>query len=94
MGFAVEVVPTARHPIILAERGGDPAWPHVIIYGHYDVQPADPLALWQTPRSSRRSAATACTGGRGGQQGPLLANIAAVAGLLEKHPRLPCASPS
>jgi acetylornithine deacetylase/succinyl-diaminopimelate desuccinylase-like protein len=49
MGFEVEVVPTALHPVVLAERGGDPSWPHVIIYGHYDVQPADPVALWKTP---------------------------------------------
>src|SRR5882724_2945348 len=46
IGFAVEVVPTALHPVILADRGGDPKWPHVIIYGHYDVQPADPLEKW------------------------------------------------
>ena len=44
MGFKVDVVPTSLHPIILAERGGDPSWPKVVIYGHYDVQPADPLA--------------------------------------------------
>src|SRR5574339_260413 len=49
LGFEVEVVRTPKHPVILAHRGGDPAWPHVIIYGHYDVQPADPLNLWTTP---------------------------------------------
>ena len=49
LGFAVEVVKTGLHPIILAQREGDPSWPHVIIYGHYDVQPPDPLALWKTP---------------------------------------------
>ncbi|MCX6944201.1 MAG: M20/M25/M40 family metallo-hydrolase, partial [Opitutales bacterium] len=49
MGFAVEVVKTDLHPIILGHRGGDASWPHVIIYGHYDVQPADPLHLWQSP---------------------------------------------
>jgi acetylornithine deacetylase/succinyl-diaminopimelate desuccinylase-like protein len=43
IGFAVEVVPTALHPVILAKRAGDPRWPHVLIYGHYDVQPPDPL---------------------------------------------------
>jgi acetylornithine deacetylase/succinyl-diaminopimelate desuccinylase-like protein len=90
MGFAVEVVPTARHPIILAERGGDPAWPHVIIYGHYDVQPADPLALWQTPPFEPTIRGNRLYGrGAADNKGPLLANIAAVAGLLEKHPRLP-----
>jgi len=49
MGFAVEQVPTALHPVMVAKRGQNPAWPHVLIYGHYDVQPADPLALWQSP---------------------------------------------
>ncbi|MBP6508794.1 MAG: peptidase M20, partial [Opitutaceae bacterium] len=48
MGFAVEYVPTAGHPVIVAKREGDASWPHVIIYGHYDVQPADPLELWTT----------------------------------------------
>ena len=43
IGFEVEVVKTDLHPLILASRGGDSSWPHVIIYGHYDVQPADPL---------------------------------------------------
>ena len=45
MGFTVEVVQTELHPLIFAQRGGDPSWPHVVIYGHYDVQPADPLNL-------------------------------------------------
>lgn len=49
IGFAVEIVPTPLHPVILAERTGPAEWPHVIIYGHYDVQPADPLNLWTTP---------------------------------------------
>ena len=48
MGFRIEVVPTDIHPIVLAFRDGDPSWPHVVIYGHYDVQPADPVALWKT----------------------------------------------
>jgi hypothetical protein len=41
IGFQVEVVRTDLHPIVLAHRGGDPRWPHVVIYGHYDVQPAE-----------------------------------------------------
>ena len=45
-GLAVEVVKTDLHPIVLARRTGPADWPHIIIYGHYDVQPADPLALW------------------------------------------------
>ncbi|MEY4940830.1 MAG: hypothetical protein RIQ93_2565, partial [Verrucomicrobiota bacterium] len=37
LGFSTEVVKTDLHPLILAERTGKPDWPHVLIYGHYDV---------------------------------------------------------
>ncbi|HPH21907.1 MAG TPA: M20/M25/M40 family metallo-hydrolase, partial [Haliscomenobacter sp.] len=42
----VEVFPTAGHPIVYGEKMIDPAKPTVLVYGHYDVQPADPLELW------------------------------------------------
>ena len=48
LGFAVEIVKTPIHPVVLGTRG-DPSWPHLIIYGHYDVQPPDPLDLWESP---------------------------------------------
>ncbi len=90
LGFAVEAVPTALHPVIWAQRGGDPSWPHVVIYGHYDVQPADPLNLWQTPPFEPTIRGNRLYGrGAADNKGPLLANIAAVAQLLEKDPRLP-----
>ncbi len=47
VGFAAEVRPTAGHPVVLARANG--GGPRVLFYGHYDVQPVDPLALWQTP---------------------------------------------
>ncbi len=43
-----EVCPTAGHPIVYAEKIIDPALPTVLVYGHYDVQPADPLHLWHS----------------------------------------------
>lgn len=49
MGFAARLAPTASHPAVLAERPGEPGAPTVLFYGHYDVQPADPLDLWITP---------------------------------------------
>ncbi len=49
LGFAVRLIPTASHPVVLAERPGKPGAPTVLFYGHYDVQPADPLNLWLTP---------------------------------------------
>jgi acetylornithine deacetylase/succinyl-diaminopimelate desuccinylase-like protein len=45
----VAVAPTARHPVVCAEWRRAPGRPTVLIYGHYDVQPADPLAEWRTP---------------------------------------------
>lgn len=43
-----EVCPTAGHPIVYGEKIIDPALPTVLVYGHYDVQPADPLELWHS----------------------------------------------
>jgi acetylornithine deacetylase/succinyl-diaminopimelate desuccinylase-like protein len=40
---------TAGHPIVTARLGNDPKKPTVLVYGHYDVQPPDPLELWTTP---------------------------------------------
>jgi acetylornithine deacetylase/succinyl-diaminopimelate desuccinylase-like protein len=44
-----EVHPTAGHPIVYAERIFDPSLPTILVYGHYDVQPADPYELWNSP---------------------------------------------
>ena len=44
-----EVVPTAGHPVVYAEWLGAPGRPTVLLYGHYDVQPPEPLELWETP---------------------------------------------
>ncbi|NBV04785.1 MAG: dipeptidase [Cytophagia bacterium] len=45
----VEVCPTAGYPVVYGERIVDPALPTVLVYGHYDVQPADPYELWHSP---------------------------------------------
>src|SRR5690242_12904764 len=44
-----EVMETAGHPIVYGEWLGAPGQPTVLVYGHYDVQPAEPLELWATP---------------------------------------------
>ena len=44
----VEIHPTEGHPIVYAEKIIDPAKPTVLVYGHYDVQPAEPLELWKS----------------------------------------------
>lgn len=45
----VEICETPGHPIVYGEKITDPSWPTVLVYGHYDVQPADPIELWKSP---------------------------------------------
>lgn len=45
----VEICPTAGYPIVYGEKIIDSSLPTVLVYGHYDVQPATPLELWDTP---------------------------------------------
>ncbi len=45
----VEIIPTAKHPLVYADWMHAPGKPTVLCYGHYDVQPPDPLELWVTP---------------------------------------------
>jgi acetylornithine deacetylase/succinyl-diaminopimelate desuccinylase-like protein len=44
----VEIFETAGHPIVYGEKIVDSSRPTVLVYGHYDVQPADPLELWNS----------------------------------------------
>jgi acetylornithine deacetylase/succinyl-diaminopimelate desuccinylase-like protein len=49
LGLATEIVPTAGHPIVLAQSPQTAGAPTVLVYGHYDVQPPDPLGEWTSP---------------------------------------------
>src|ERR1700729_4275282 len=53
LGFETSVRPTGGHPVVIGKSGngsnGGGKAPRVLFYGHYDVQPVDPLDLWQTP---------------------------------------------
>jgi acetylornithine deacetylase/succinyl-diaminopimelate desuccinylase-like protein len=90
LGFSVDVVRTELHPIIFAQRNGDKNWPHVVIYGHYDVQPADPLNLWKTPAFEPTVVGNRIYGrGAADNKGPLMTNITAVAQALAANPKLP-----
>src|SRR5215471_6156249 len=46
---SVRVIPTPRHPIVCGEWQHAPGKPTVLIYGHYDVQPVDPISDWHSP---------------------------------------------
>ena len=49
MGLEAELIETKRHPIVYAEWLGAPGKPTLLIYGHYDVQPPEPLEPWLSP---------------------------------------------
>src|SRR5437870_633713 len=49
IGLATQLVPTRGHPIVWARNKHQPGRRTVLIYGHYDVQPPDPLELWDSP---------------------------------------------
>jgi len=44
-----ELIETNGHPVVYGEKIIDPSLPTVVVYGHYDVQPADPIELWDSP---------------------------------------------
>jgi acetylornithine deacetylase/succinyl-diaminopimelate desuccinylase-like protein len=50
LGFQASVRPTAGHPVVVAHIAGatDYRGPHILFYGHYDVQPVDPVSLWHS----------------------------------------------
>lgn len=45
---SVQVYPTKGHPVVFGEKRFDPSRPTILVYGHYDVQPVDPIDLWKS----------------------------------------------
>lgn len=91
LGFDTEAVPTSGWPMVLGRRDVDPALPTVMLYGHYDVQPPDPLELWVSPpfeptiRDGRIFAR-----GVGDNKGQHFAQLLAIESLLAASGTLPC----
>src|SRR5690606_2545856 len=87
---SVEVCPTMGYPIVYGEKIIDPALPTVLVYGHYDVQPADPVELWPTPpfeptvRDGKIFARGAC-----GDKGQFYMHIKAFEAMMNTN-NLPC----
>lgn len=90
LGFTVERVETDLHPILYAERIRNPDWPHVVLYGHYDVQPPDPLNRWTSePFEPEVRDGRLYARGAADNKGPTIVHMAALARVLEKFPELP-----
>jgi acetylornithine deacetylase/succinyl-diaminopimelate desuccinylase-like protein len=90
IGLETRIIPTAGHPIVLAKSKPDPAKRTVLIYGHYDVQPPEPLEAWETPpfspeiRNDRIYAR-----GSTDNKGQILAHILGVEEALKRDGELP-----
>jgi len=89
LGFSIELVDTPINPVIVAQRG-DPSWPGIVIYGHYDVQPPDPLDLWNCdPFKPEKRDGRLYGRGAADNKGPQIVHMAALARALRKNPSLP-----
>ncbi|MCS7025782.1 MAG: dipeptidase [Bryobacteraceae bacterium] len=86
----VEVIDTDRHPLVYADWLHAPGKPTVLCYGHYDVQPPDPLELWRTP-PFEPTVRDGNVYGRGAadDKGQMYTHIKAVEALLAAHSTLP-----
>jgi acetylornithine deacetylase/succinyl-diaminopimelate desuccinylase-like protein len=91
IGFETQAIPTAGHPMVLGRWEKAPGKPTVLLYGHYDVQPPDPMEAWVSPpfeptiRDGRVYAR-----GVGDNKGQHFAQILAIESHLAFHGELPC----
>lgn len=86
----VEVIRTDQHPLVYADWLHAPGKPTVLCYGHYDVQPADPLELWHTPPFEPTERDGNLYGrGTSDDKGQMYMHIKAVEALMAVHGKLP-----
>jgi acetylornithine deacetylase/succinyl-diaminopimelate desuccinylase-like protein len=86
----VRLLPTARHPLVYADWLHAPGKPTVLIYGHYDVQPAEPLNQWRTPPFTPTVRGSDLFGrGASDDKGQLFTHLKALEALLKTRGRLP-----
>ncbi len=91
IGLDVETWSTSGHPILFASwDGAGPDKPTVLLYGHYDVQPVDPIDLWTTPPFSPEIRdGEVYARGSADNKGQILYTVLAVKALLERDGSLP-----
>ncbi|MEC9245317.1 MAG: dipeptidase [Pseudomonadota bacterium] len=94
IGFEASVRDTAGHPMVVAHHDGE--GPHVLFYGHYDVQPVDPLNLWENdpfdPSVKEIEPGRKAIIGRGSSddKGQLMTFVEACRAYKAVHGKLPC----
>ncbi len=91
LGMHTQLMQTPGWPLVMGRRDDVPGAPTVLLYGHYDVQPPDPLEAWLSPpfeptvRNGRLYAR-----GVGDNKGQHFAQLLAIEALLKAHGQLPC----
>jgi len=91
LGMDARLAPTAGWPMVLGRRMDVPGAPTVLLYGHYDVQPPDPLDAWITPPFEPAIRDGRIYGrGVGDNKGQHFAQLLAIESLLAVEGRLPC----
>jgi len=93
IGLETRLCPTDGNPIIIAKtpRNSSEKRPHYVIYGHYDVQPAEPFELWKSPPFTPRIEGRSLFGrGASDNKGQNLAHLKAVEAYLKTGTELPC----
>lgn len=91
LGFESEIIKTKLHPIVFAKRKSKvQAKFRILCYGHYDVQPAEPLEKWHTqPFEPIVKDGKLCGRGTADNKGPFISLFSGVVDFLEKHPDAP-----
>jgi acetylornithine deacetylase/succinyl-diaminopimelate desuccinylase-like protein len=90
-GFTVEILPTKGAPVVVAEHAGRNSDKTLLFYNHYDVQPAEPLDLWDSPAFEPEIREGKLFGrGVGDDKGHLTSRLFAIDALLAEDGELPC----
>lgn len=95
IGFAARKCPTEGHPMVVAHHEGPAGAPHLLFYGHYDVQPVDPLNLWHRdpfdPEVQQEGGRTVIRArGAADDKGQLMTFVEAFRAWKAVHGNLPC----
>lgn len=95
LGVPARVIPTPGHPMVMGKYDGPEGAPHLVFYGHYDVQPVDPIDLWNNdpfdPRIEATPKGTVIRGrGSADDKGQLMTFVEACRAWKEVHGTLPC----
>ena len=90
-GFEAEISPTAGHPVVYGSAAGEDSGHTLLFYNHYDVQPPEPLELWESPpfELSRRDGAVFARGSKD-DKGEFIARLAAVDAVKAVTGSYPC----